>query len=199
MTAPVITYSHHELLGQGVHQLLVGLGVGIQLLPASHDGMDRRVFAEALPSRLRHSKTIEQPHFGVRLGRGGHRPIPGLPKPLTDQAVHAADVVVTMGCGDACPIYPGKRHEGLAAPRTRPASRRGGARHPRRDQQPRPAAPRRTRPSTRLVQDIAALTLACDLHDLRLALRSGPCSPRLPGVPTGQPPSLAIPLAIRSL
>jgi protein-tyrosine-phosphatase len=33
------------------------------------------------------------------------------PKPLTDDAVHAADVVVTMGCGDACPIYPGKRYE----------------------------------------------------------------------------------------
>ncbi|MGZ8783125.1 MAG: arsenate-mycothiol transferase ArsC, partial [Gaiellaceae bacterium] len=33
------------------------------------------------------------------------------PKPLTDEVVQAADVVVTMGCGDACPIYPGKRYE----------------------------------------------------------------------------------------
>jgi protein-tyrosine-phosphatase len=33
------------------------------------------------------------------------------PKPLTTDAVHAADVVVTMGCGDACPISPGKRYE----------------------------------------------------------------------------------------
>jgi len=32
------------------------------------------------------------------------------PKPLTDDAVRAADVVVTMGCGDACPFYPGKRY-----------------------------------------------------------------------------------------
>jgi protein-tyrosine-phosphatase len=32
------------------------------------------------------------------------------PKPLTDEFVQAADVVVTMGCGDACPIYPGKRY-----------------------------------------------------------------------------------------
>jgi protein-tyrosine-phosphatase len=31
------------------------------------------------------------------------------PKPLTDEVVRAADVVITMGCGDACPIYPGKR------------------------------------------------------------------------------------------
>ena len=34
-----------------------------------------------------------------------------LPKPLTDDAVQAADVVISMGCGDACPIYPGKRYE----------------------------------------------------------------------------------------
>lgn len=32
------------------------------------------------------------------------------PKPLTDDVVRAADVVITMGCGDACPIYPGKRY-----------------------------------------------------------------------------------------
>jgi len=32
------------------------------------------------------------------------------PKPLTGDAVQAADIVITMGCGDACPIYPGKRY-----------------------------------------------------------------------------------------
>lgn len=32
------------------------------------------------------------------------------PKPLTDEVVRAADVVITMGCGDACPIYPGRRY-----------------------------------------------------------------------------------------
>jgi protein-tyrosine-phosphatase len=32
------------------------------------------------------------------------------PKPLTDDFVRAADVVITMGCGDACPVYPGKRY-----------------------------------------------------------------------------------------
>jgi len=36
------------------------------------------------------------------------------PKPVTDEAVKAADVVITMGCGDACPIYPGKRYEDWA-------------------------------------------------------------------------------------
>jgi protein-tyrosine-phosphatase len=33
------------------------------------------------------------------------------PKPLTDDLMRAADVVITMGCGDACPIFPGKRNE----------------------------------------------------------------------------------------
>lgn len=33
------------------------------------------------------------------------------PKPLTDDVVQAADVVITMGCGDACPVYPGKRYQ----------------------------------------------------------------------------------------
>ncbi|AIJ23163.1 arsenate reductase ArsC [Amycolatopsis methanolica] len=32
------------------------------------------------------------------------------PKPLTTEAVRAADVVITMGCGDACPVFPGKRY-----------------------------------------------------------------------------------------
>ncbi len=37
---------------------------------------------------------------------------PGLefPKPLTDETALAADVIVTMGCGDTCPVYPGKRY-----------------------------------------------------------------------------------------
>jgi arsenate reductase (thioredoxin) len=42
--------------------------------------------------------------WGINLSRE-------FPKPLTDDFVKAADVVVTMGCGDACPIYPGKRYE----------------------------------------------------------------------------------------
>ena len=50
------------------------------------------------------------------------------PKPLTTDVVAAADVVITMGCGDACPIYPGKRYldwnltdpAGLPAEQVRP-------------------------------------------------------------------------------
>lgn len=49
------------------------------------------------------------------------------PKPLTDEVVQAADIVVTTGCGDACPVYPGKRYldwtledpEGKSLPRVR--------------------------------------------------------------------------------
>lgn len=50
------------------------------------------------------------------------------PKPWTDEVVRAADVVITMGCGDACPLFPGKRYEewavedpaGLDVPAVRP-------------------------------------------------------------------------------
>jgi arsenate reductase (thioredoxin) len=50
------------------------------------------------------------------------------PKPLTADKVRAADVVITMGCGDACPVYPGKRYldwdlpdpAGLDLPAVRP-------------------------------------------------------------------------------
>lgn len=40
----------------------------------------------------------------------GIDPADAYPKPLTDEVVQAADAVVTMGCGDACPIHPGKRY-----------------------------------------------------------------------------------------
>ncbi|MEV6820687.1 metalloregulator ArsR/SmtB family transcription factor [Nocardiopsis dassonvillei] len=46
------------------------------------------------------------------------------PKPLTDDVVRAADIVVTMGCGDACPVYPGKRYLDwdIAEPSGQPAA-----------------------------------------------------------------------------
>jgi protein-tyrosine-phosphatase len=48
--------------------------------------------------------TVAMAELGVDLSEA-------FPKPLTDEVVRAADVVITMGCGDACPIYPGKRYE----------------------------------------------------------------------------------------
>jgi protein-tyrosine-phosphatase len=40
----------------------------------------------------------------------GLNPSQEFPKPLTNEAARAADVIVTMGCGDTCPVYPGKRY-----------------------------------------------------------------------------------------
>ena len=40
----------------------------------------------------------------------GLDPTREFPKPLTDETAHQADIVVTMGCGDTCPYYPGKRY-----------------------------------------------------------------------------------------
>jgi protein-tyrosine-phosphatase len=40
----------------------------------------------------------------------GLDPSKEFPRPLTDATARAADVIVTMGCGDACPVYPGKRY-----------------------------------------------------------------------------------------
>ena len=41
----------------------------------------------------------------------GLDPSQEFPKPLTDETARSADVIVTMGCGDTCPFYPGKRYE----------------------------------------------------------------------------------------
>jgi arsenate reductase (thioredoxin) len=51
------------------------------------------------------------PNAVLALGELGVDMSEAFPKPLTDEVVRAADVVITMGCGDACPIYPGKRYE----------------------------------------------------------------------------------------
>lgn len=50
------------------------------------------------------------PTVGDALAEAGIDLTDAFPKPLTDDVVAAADVVVTMGCGDSCPIYPGKRY-----------------------------------------------------------------------------------------
>lgn len=50
------------------------------------------------------------PNVAHALGELGIDMTGAYPKPLTDEVVQAADAVVTMGCGDACPIYPGRRY-----------------------------------------------------------------------------------------
>lgn len=58
------------------------------------------------------STPADEIHTGVRdaMGEIGVDLSREFPKPLSDEVVRAADVVVTMGCGDACPVYPGKRY-----------------------------------------------------------------------------------------
>jgi arsenate reductase len=51
------------------------------------------------------------PHVVTAMSEIGLDVSKEFPKPMTDEVVQAADVVITMGCGDACPIYPGKRYE----------------------------------------------------------------------------------------
>lgn len=50
------------------------------------------------------------PRIADALAEVGIPPTDDFPKPLTDEVVQAADYVVTMGCGDACPVYPGRRY-----------------------------------------------------------------------------------------
>jgi arsenate reductase (thioredoxin) len=55
-------------------------------------------------------RRFDQPRRRRRDGRTRAGPDPGVPKPLTTEAVRASDVVIRMGCGDACPIFSGKRY-----------------------------------------------------------------------------------------
>ena len=68
------------------------------------------------------------------------------PKPLTDEVVRAADVVITMGCGDACPIYPGKSYEDWELDDPAGQDLDDGAPDPRRDRRARAEADRELLP-----------------------------------------------------
>jgi arsenate reductase (thioredoxin) len=50
------------------------------------------------------------PSIVAILEERGLDPSTEFPKPLTDESAQSADVIVTMGCGDTCPVYPGKRY-----------------------------------------------------------------------------------------
>ena len=81
------------------------------------------------------------------------------PKPWTDEVVRAADVVITMGCGDACPVFPGKRYEDWDARRPGRPGRRRRPPDPRRDRAPRPrpaGQPERTRRGLSHDHDVAS-------------------------------------------
>ncbi|HEU5470641.1 MAG TPA: arsenate reductase ArsC [Actinophytocola sp.] len=63
---------------------------------------------------VRSAGSRPQPHIPATitdaLGEVGISLARAFPKPLTDEVLRAADVVVSMGCGEACPLYPGKRY-----------------------------------------------------------------------------------------
>ncbi|MFD9537007.1 low molecular weight phosphatase family protein [Streptomyces sp. NPDC060010] len=50
------------------------------------------------------------PHIVQALTEAGVDLADAYPKPLTEEVVQAADIVITMGCGDACPVIPGRRY-----------------------------------------------------------------------------------------
>ncbi|MFG3275160.1 MULTISPECIES: arsenate-mycothiol transferase ArsC [Streptomyces] len=51
-----------------------------------------------------------EPHIAQVLTEAGADAADAFPKPLTDEVVQAADIVIAMGCGDACPVMPGRRY-----------------------------------------------------------------------------------------
>ncbi len=75
-------------------------------------GLLDRVAEGRVNVRSAGSAPAEEIHAHVReaLAEVGIDLLREFPKPLTDEVVRAADIVVTMGCGDACPVYPGKRY-----------------------------------------------------------------------------------------
>jgi protein-tyrosine-phosphatase len=74
------------------------------LLDHHAHGRVRALSAGSAPSKEINPAVVEVMHeMGIDLSHE-------FPKPLTGEALGAADVVVTMGCGDACPVYPGKRY-----------------------------------------------------------------------------------------
>jgi len=74
------------------------------LLGRRGNGRVRVRSAGSTPAREIHKNVrVAMEEIGIDLSQES-------PKPITDSAVRAADVVITMGCGDACPVYPGKRY-----------------------------------------------------------------------------------------
>ena len=75
------------------------------LVKLRSDGPHPRPLGRQRPRRARSTRLCRgDAELGVDMSEE-------FPKPLTDEVVRAADVVITMGCGDACPIYPGKKYE----------------------------------------------------------------------------------------
>ncbi len=74
------------------------------LLDRATAGRVRVTSAGSEPARQLNPAVVQaMAEIGVDISRE-------IPKRLSTESVHAADIVITMGCGDACPVYPGKRY-----------------------------------------------------------------------------------------
>ena len=69
-----------------------------------HGRMHARSGGSAPTDRINPSVVAAMEEIGLDVSRE-------VPKPVTDEMVKAADVVITMGCGDVCPVYPGKHYQ----------------------------------------------------------------------------------------
>jgi arsenate reductase (thioredoxin) len=101
-----MTDRRHEVLFVCVHN--AGRSQMAAALLAHHAG-DRvtvRSAGSAPADEINPAVVEALAEIGIDLHAGGAHP-----KKLDDDAVQASDVVITMGCGDTCPIYPGKRYE----------------------------------------------------------------------------------------
>lgn len=88
------------------------------------------------------------------------------PKSLTDEVVAAADVVVTMGCGDECPYLPARRYEDWPIARSRWALRTGRNGDTQRRRQPRPRTAHQLAPRPRAARPDPSLSLETSLMHL---------------------------------
>ncbi len=95
-TAPSVLFVCVQNAGRS--QLAAGI-----LRHLAGDAVTVRTAGSAPTAEVRSTIVTALDEIGVAIGDE-------FPKPLTDEAVRAADVVITMGCGDACPVYPGRHY-----------------------------------------------------------------------------------------
>ncbi|MEI5525512.1 arsenate reductase ArsC [Streptomyces brasiliscabiei] len=97
-----------------------GSGPARVLFVCSHNAGRSQLAAALLQHRAAGRVTVSsagthpaaevEPHIAQVLAEAGADAAGAFPKPLTDEVVQAADIVITMGCGDACPVAPGRRY-----------------------------------------------------------------------------------------
>jgi protein-tyrosine-phosphatase len=92
-----------EILFVCVHNAGRSQMAAVLLDQLAHGSVHVRSAGSDPADRLNPAVVEAMSELGLDLGKE-------FPKPLTDEVVRAADVVITMGCGDACPLYPGKRY-----------------------------------------------------------------------------------------